>query len=520
MKDAAPKKDKFLVKKTKDKSWVCYTDIQDVRRPPDQSRGYWHKIRINIPRASYTSEIRMAIKQYIFQYMAKDYKSADKVVFAFKYARTAIQTAWEGERFTDNGQFTIYLLEPANPDKLHNFITGLQAYLTGHLHLHAANPMSTDYAVCNTANISMRLERTDGKYCNSSPIHDHEPVRDAYLHLMRDTRRYASFATRSTVTAFRSEEFDDAHQLLCRGYQNISTLKPAPMLVGDAYQQLALIKRKMLNIRKQTDVDIASAITELLATYKGVIISAVESIKVQSALRIRPIEDDAFQHMLNTDSDFGEIVRSAYEKPAKEAFQQWTLEDDRLYRPGTNILSDASYINLVVDRLYVNCSYPHHAGTLIDYRSMSRDILTILNEIRNGNEEYKAHMAVVSRQPGVEFVISRLLDPTAKAYLSCLHYRAIREQERIESGSDHHKGMFNLFQSEAFRAPTKLSAINKLIDRFEKPGVNEPLTENESKAITTKRMHTLVSSFDLLNPAAVCYNSLTASVSEYKTPTV
>lgn len=519
MRPKARVKHKFPMKQHNNGRWIECTDNQFAYSQPNQSRGYWHKVRLNIPQVSYTAKNISAIKQFILQYMADDHTSVDKLLIAFKYvANKSVQRGWGGERFTDNGQFTLYLLEPTNPEKLRDFITAIQAFLTDKLHLDPAPPMNTDYAVCGTTNVSMRLERVHGQYCSSISIHDDPHVRDAYYCLMRDTQRYASFATHATTTPFREEEFDDTHHMLCRGYQKVSTLKPASMLVGNAYQQLALIKRKILQLRDQLGDEATAKITELLARNRTAIIRAVEAIKVQSALQIRPARDDAFHKMLEQDSDFQQIIESVYEKPAKEALTEQLLKDDRLYTPDTNELSDNTYMHLILDRLYINCSYRHHMDTHIDYRIVNRDVLTILNAIRSGNDDLKEHIAAIAGQPEVGYVISRLTDPTAKAYLNCLQYRAIRTREQTESGSDHHKSLFNFFQSTAFRAPTKLSAVNKFIDRFEKPGESESLTADEAEAITTKRLQTLVTTFDLTNPTASCYPHPSAAAGEFKAP--
>ncbi|MDF1759732.1 MAG: hypothetical protein P1U40_04260 [Coxiellaceae bacterium] len=522
MKKSVTTAGKFSVKRVRDGGWVGYTDRQFFNRPTPRRHGYTYKLRLNIPQESYTDDLVKSISQFILNHMTNDCKSADKLLMGFKFATKKIQSQWKGERFTSNGQFTLYLLEPANLVKLRDFITELQAYLTRDLHLGSAAPMDSDFAVCNTDNISMRLERIDGEYCNSTLIHDVEVVGDAYRFLMRDTQRYATFATNAPAVEFREHELDDVHRMLWRGYHRISTLQPVSMLVGNAFQILALIKRKMLNIRSRPEADAEAEISALLATpeTQANIIAAVESIKVQEALRIRPNSDDAFQTMLQKDSDFGRIIASVYEKPAKDVFLECDLKNDRLYMTGTSELTNPSYKNILADRLYVNCTYPHRAGSRVDYRIMERDILTLLKVINSGDEDIKRCMATIAGQPGVDFVISKLTDPTAKAYLSCLRYRAIRKLEAADSGSDHHRGLFNFFQSEAFRAPTKLSAVNKLIDRFEKPGVSEALTVNEAKAVTTKRMKALVGDFDLLNPAAACYAGLAivTSVAEYKSP--
>ncbi|MDF1796123.1 MAG: hypothetical protein P1U63_06255 [Coxiellaceae bacterium] len=429
--------------------------------------------------------------------MAQERTRGDtELLFSFKHATERIQTGWGGRRFTENGQFTLYLREPTNIDQLLGFAGQLQDCITG-LGIPATTAMDTDFALHGFKNLSMRLDIDNSRYCSSTVMHDDPDVAEAYRNFVSDTRRYHRLGTRAE-TPFRKNENDITHKMIRFGYYATQSKCVMTKLLGKAYQQLAMIKREM---EATTDLE------SLFASRKEVIIASVEAIKLQRMCAVScELNDAAYVFELTTNPAYKAIIGSVYQCDPGAAFISFAINQDELYFPESNRLITDEAIYNILARLQVVCVYARHSSARIDYDVVARDVVTLLGAIRGGNERIKNHIhVVISKLPALGYVAKQLRNPSAAAYLSCLAYRAARKKEQHNDFFDNHKGICNLFQSSCYSGTTKLSAVNKLINRFEELGYAGKLSENERKATTTKRLGSIVKQYGLTEPAAACY---------------
>ena len=205
-----------LIKK---KAWRKFYYEHKAASKGCYTKPYTYKLRINLRAGDY-SKHRDAILAYLTTLNASEYNDRFLgVLKSFKIPTDAKKEEWEQDRYMLNRkQFTLYLDRGVTYEGIRSFVDSLQAFLA-RLDVYAALYEPTDLPIVRCRNISMRLERFNGKSLHSNKLIANTALLDTYNQLQQDDTLVQRLCVDADVTSIRSKRFDHIHLLMSRGFR-------------------------------------------------------------------------------------------------------------------------------------------------------------------------------------------------------------------------------------------------------------------------------------------------------------